>query len=234
MIDTSDIDELDDDEKHLPELLLRVSVDDEHFWPKLMGLFIGALSIQALQYYSIMRWHFADDVVESKEIHDWVENGLMEWKHGTNVTNRSEDVDFMSAVRSGTIRLTSEGYWESSANMFIGMVLLVCYQVQELCKIYLTNKYHFEDRTVKHSERYDKTEFRLTLAWIVLLGQIAVLFLGAFGGAKALLNNNSLDAGETIESSIAAFCVLEMDDQLLRYASRFVLGAHCFVGILLC
>ena len=57
-----------------------------------------------------------------------------------------------------------------------------------------------------------KVNIRLMLAWIVLLGQIAVTFVVVSACAQSIITSSLLST-KTMEAAIDAFFVLEIDDK---------------------
>ena len=204
--------ELDDKEEHLPEVLLRVSTDDKSFWWKLVPLFVFSSLIQALQVYITFLLMDDDAKIQLVEWTKFIYDKLLESSTEYNANDPNalfyKEVDFLPAFKNDA-HLTEEGLQTSMFNIVIGMALLLGFLSSELDALLRSNEYHFMDRmtTWRHVAR-------TFLGWIVLIGQITIVLVVTSACVGSIITS-SLDTTKTVEASIAAFFVLEIDDKLV-------------------
>ena len=132
----------------------------------------------------------------------------------------------MSTFSENEAHLTEKGSETSKFNILIGLALLTGFLASELGDLFFSNEYHFMDEmpTWRHVAR-------AFLAWIVLIGQI-VVSLAVTPVCVGSIITSSLDTTDTMDASIAAFFVMELDDKLVPILFGIVPynyeGARCF------
>ena len=195
----------EDNPEHLPELLCRFEKENKNILLYYVA-FLACLIIQLGQLY-LVGILMADDVIKNvTEIEKWVDEGLLDWANGTRSSyNGTGEIEFVTALRNGTLVLTDEGFSAALYNQLIGIPLLWLYLVTEINAIFFKNEYYFN---FIFSDSGDSA------ALVVLFGQIVVAFGVAFACSQSVMTS-SLDTVATIQASIEAFFVLEIDDKLL-------------------
>ena len=209
---------------HLPELLFRFEEKNKSV-ALFSGAFLACLSIQFGQL-SLARILMADDAIKQvSEIDKWVADGLLDWANGTRSSyNDTDQMEFLATLRNGTLVLTDEGFDAAWRNQVIGILLLWLFLVAEINAIFFKNEYHFKGFAYNGAP-----------AVLVLFLQIIVAFWVAFACSASVMNS-SLDTVATIQASLEAFFVLEIDDKLLPVLWTIVapkgLVHHCDVHAL--
>ena len=187
--------EQDDGPDHLPELVLRLE------GPCVYVAQILCNAIQGLQIYLATLLMRANANVQVSDIEGWDRKRFIEWQNGTNAYGKADDVNFLAAFREGTIALSEEGFSMGRKSIFLGVTLLIIFEIKELHDIFCKNKYHLKDGA-------------LGPATVVLVGQLVVCFWLVFACTHSVITS-SLDTATTIEASTAAFFILEIDENLL-------------------
>ena len=179
---------------HLPELLLRIND------AKLVFIFmVLCLAIQMCQLYIVNQ--MADVSLSSTLVTTWESDGLLNW---TSNKPETPEIDIMEQLQNGNLVLTDAGRKSSKINIMIGVALLFISHFHQLNAVIFTNDYHVDGRD----------HFVRKASWVVTLGQVIVGSFVVFACAKNVIVS-SVDSAETLENSLYAFFILEIDDQLL-------------------
>ena len=181
---------------HLPELLLRI--EDR----KLVFIFmVLCIAIQMAQLYIVTK--IADVSVSYTLVKTWRSDGLVTYWGKCSDTFKKE-IDIIEELKNGNLVLTDAGRKSSQINMMIGVALLFISHFHQLNAVIFTNDYHVDGRD----------HFVIKASWVVTLGQVIVGSFVVFACAQNVIVN-SVDSAETLENSLYAFFILEIDDQLL-------------------
>ena len=186
--------------KHLAELLFRVKG-----WP-LWVLFTLCLLVQLGQIYLVNVALDADADVETHEIEEWIEDGILERRHNArNSCHPCDTVAILTAFRNNTISFTKNGWRISWHNMLVGVILVLYFQLAKLICIFFTYEYHIPGR------------HNICPAVTVLLGKIAVCVSVGLAASQSMVTS-SLDSEKTIQAAIKLFFILGIDEIFLALA----------------
>ena len=130
-----------DDPEHLSQMLFLVSGSCT---VKVAVVMSFVLQIGQFLFAVILA---RDDVTkEVGDIKKLVDDGLLSWcDQSSNDCNRPEgdQINFLAAIRTGTIVLTDKGWQTSVPNMLVGTALLLIFLAAELNSAFRSRKHRF-------------------------------------------------------------------------------------------
>lgn len=196
---------------HWPGLLLRVK--GPRGW--IIGVWVACLLIQIFQLYIINLLREDAAQVPLSRVEGWISDGFLDYTQAYNDTfKENRAVDMLDAYDTGALVLTQKGSNTRWRNIFMGIGLLMTRHYYELNAIFCSNDYELKDQDFLRRE----------MSWHALLGQIVVGAYVVFACAQSVFVN-ALDTAGTLEKSLYAFFILEIDDQLVPLAWTLV---RCF------